>query len=73
MIKVTKTLTEEKKEVTYPCLGIYKNSNKIVLFSSLKTGTIIYSETDDKVGNHSNDWNSNWELYTGTITLTNEL
>lgn len=74
MIKVTKTPTEVKKDITYPCLGIFNITNKIVLFSSLKTGTVIYSEVDDvRVGSYSNNWNNNWVPYTGTITLTNEL
>ena len=73
MIKVTKTPTEVKKDITYPCLGIFNGTGKIILFSSLKVGTVIYSAIGNNIGDFSDSWSSNWELYTGTITLTNEL
>lgn len=74
MIKVTKTPTEVKKDITYPCLGIYEDVNLTILFIDISEGTVIHSENSThNVGKYSNSWTKDWVPYTGTITLTNEL
>ena len=73
MLKVTKTQIKELNPIEYPCLGIFRETNKIVLFTSINTGTVMYSGNGEKVGRYSDCWNTNWVPYTGTITLTNEL
>lgn len=76
MIKVTKTPTKVKKDITYPCLGIYNTTGIIVLFTDETTGTAM-TESEDyigrPIGTFITGWYNNWIPYTGTITLTNEL
>ena len=76
MLKVTKTPTGVKKDTTYPCLGIFNDTGRIVLFINKNTGTLIAGKDDDKIysiGRYTNSWSNDWVPYTGTITLTNEL
>lgn len=65
-------------ELTYPILMRSKLNGAVVLFTSVRTGTVLASGVSlDKVGEYSETWISandtmNWEPLDFKITLSNE-
>jgi len=78
-VKVTTTNDSPTQEITYPILGIFPDGT-IILFSSIKEGTILKGKSKDQIGHYSSNRadyrhfgpDYNWVPYTGTITLSNE-
>jgi hypothetical protein len=78
-VKVTTTNDSLTQGIKYPILGIFPDGT-IILFSSIKEGTILKSESKQSIGHYSSDRpdyrhfgpDYNWVPYTGTITLSNE-
>lgn len=65
--KITKTLS-------YPYLAINNDNNRIVLFTDVRKGIVLYAgDGDRQMGFYSNDWNmDSYEIYTGSVTLSND-
>ena len=69
-MKVTAT-EGRRKELDFPKLMISKTSGDIVLFTGEGVGTVV-NECAGAIGAYSATWNfSNFEDYTGKITLEN--
>ena len=66
-IKITSSKTKE-----YPYIG--QNKCYVVLFSTHRVGTVVYSfDTQADIGYHATLWNEEeFARITGTITLTQE-
>lgn len=58
-------------ENVFPHIGYYGNTGNIVLFTSQGVGIYLYGG-GDTIGRFSGGWNSNYELFTGSITLSND-
>lgn len=74
-MKSTKTNTASKED-KFPSLFSYKDDSFIVLFSSPRSGTVVWSEEEAyKAGHHDCGWNlvsgGDWKLFDGKITLQN--
>ena len=71
-IKVTESKKQPPK-FNYPCL-VQFSTGTVVLLTSKGTGTAVKSGkgTASTVGEHSDEWNTDYEPYEGSVTLTNE-
>lgn len=75
-MKSTKILNSASQKVEFPILMSYEDNSFIVLFSSEKVGTVVWSEEEMyKAGHHDCDWNlvsgGDWKPFDGKITLQN--
>ena len=64
-----------KTEPPYPYLKINRNTGVVVLFTERNKGTCVYQtpKGSDEVGDHLVCWEErNFELFNGTITLSND-
>ena len=75
MIKVNCKDGSEPVKETYPCLKKSVGFERIVLFVGLKTGYELIAGLDRETDFHySESWaEEGFELYTGTVELSNEL
>ena len=64
---------KEQKEITYPCLMEYKDSDLIVLFYTKLKGIVLIGNISYKKGDYSDTWNMRaFQPFHGTITLQND-
>jgi hypothetical protein len=64
-----------KTEPSYPYLKINRNTGCVVLFTEKDKGTCVYQSptSTGELGDHLSCWEErNFELFNGTITLSND-
>ena len=77
-MKATLNITQqEDKAVTFPALYKDVDSSLVVLFTSIEVGTVVNAGLDYEVGHYDDEWEDCtdtgiWELFTGSITLSND-
>jgi len=69
-------VAEVNREIVFPCLMIWENTDMIVLFTANKTGVIVHRGCGMwKLGKYSETWadcnSKEWQLFKGSITLEN--
>lgn len=68
-------LAKVAEPVKYPFIGIHKDNNRIILFTSKDTGTVLYRGGGlEHVGKTSANWaqQAYYQKYEGSITLAND-
>lgn len=72
----TETQDKQAKEISFPCLMRGTDTGIIVLFSDVRTGTVVHTgdQNDYPVGTYATDWghvtNPYWEL-SPPVTISN--
>ena len=72
MKSIFKENSPQSQKTIYPCLKKSRETNVVVLFTSPKIGTRIYSSDEFLIGNFHQDWSEeNFIPFDGEITLSN--
>ena len=74
MIKVNCKDGSESVKEEYPCLKKARASGRIILFTAPRTGSELQGGYSLTTFQHATGWiEEDFQLYTGTIELSNEL
>ena len=63
------------EETKYPCLKVYEDTGRVILFTGKNTGVIVHDEdyVNGFMGEYSDGWvENNFVMFNGKIELSNK-